>query len=149
MSEEAEADKAAARLLSHRALPEIKLRQKLLERGFSEEVVNSVVERFTQKGYLNDRDWAEGAVRGCQRKGQGAHRIRAFLRSHRIAEAVIEEVLPQEDEEEKRLAALLENRYHSRDLSLPSERQKVAASLYRKGFSPDAIWRAIKEESSS
>ena len=57
------AKSAAARLLAARQYSAAGLARKLAGRGFDEDEIESVIEKFTEMGYLNDLEFAKTIVR--------------------------------------------------------------------------------------
>ncbi len=74
---EKEARLFALRQLNYRPLNTAKLRSKLKEREFSEDIISTTIEEMTRLGYLNDLEWAEASLRGEIRKGRSVIYIKA------------------------------------------------------------------------
>jgi regulatory protein len=74
----------AARYATTRAKLNAYLQRKLAERGWSGDEpadVESLVERFSQRGYVNDVAYAETKAASLLRRGYGGRRIEASLRA--------------------------------------------------------------------
>lgn len=74
----------AARYATTRAKLNAYLQRKLAERGWDGEEpanVESLVERFSQRGYVNDAAYAESKAASLLRRGYGGRRIEASLRA--------------------------------------------------------------------
>ena len=61
----------AARLLAPRAMSEKTLREKLEKKEFAPEDIQYAVERLTEMGGLNDREFAQTVARYYRNKGFG------------------------------------------------------------------------------
>lgn len=81
----------AGRYATTRAKLAAYLRRKLQERGWagdSEAPVDSLVERFAERGYVNDALFAQGRTQSLLRRGYGSRRIEADLRAAGIGDDV-------------------------------------------------------------
>lgn len=120
------------------------LRQKLEERLVSAEVIEAVIDEFEQLGYLNDREWIAAFLR--QKSREGPRLLAAKLRAKGLPEEMIFEALASHKnpaEEQNQLLSLLKTRYRTKNLTDFKEKQKVIASLARKGFDISSIKQAI------
>ena len=135
---------AAAGQLSYRDLSAAGLREKLLKKGHSEDAADYALAYLTARGLLDDRRFAENAVRSYVRRGYGALRIRQELLrrgvAREIADAALEECTPEADT----LAALLDKKLHG-DVSDPKAVQRAVAFLQRRGFSWSDIRTALED----
>jgi len=69
------------------------LRRKLRERGWAGDVpadIDSLVQRFADRGYVNDAEFARAKTDSLLRRGYGGNRIAASLRAAGIEEKVME-----------------------------------------------------------
>jgi regulatory protein len=133
--------------LRSRASSEI---QKKLEQNLvSAPVIKRILTEFNQKGYLNDLAWVENFVRQQLARHLGPQAIALKLRAKGIPSDLVKQVLGQlegSESQEKHVLHLLKTRYSSRDLSQFKERNKVIASLIRKGFSFSVIRKVINTD---
>lgn len=113
----------------------------------SPSVIESVIEECQNSGYINDKDWLDAFIRSAKNKKCGPEWILQKLMSKGIARETAKNALKTEDSQEDRVArikALLEFKYRTRDLTDFKEKQKVIASLARKGFSFEDIKSAFR-----
>lgn len=138
-------DKAVA-LLASRARTEKEIADALLKNAYPEEVVARVMARLHEAGYLDDGDFAERWASSRATKGVGARRIRMELRQKGVDADTIESTITSMDDEQLQGGALTAARKAARgkDLSLPSERQKVLAALARRGYDYVAARQALQ-----
>jgi len=138
-------DKAVA-LLASRARTEKEIADALLKNAYPEEVVARVMARLHEAGYLDDGDFAERWASSRATKGMGARRIRMELRQKGVDADTIERTITSMDAEQLSDGALMAARKAARgkDLSLPSERQKVLAALARRGYDYAAARQALQ-----
>ena len=121
------------------------LKRLLKRKGYPQDIVEALITECQARGLLDDRAWLESFVR--QRLGrESARAVVAKLRAKGIpskeaAEAVA--CLQDPDEEKQQIARLLETRYRSRNLGDFKERQKVVASLLRRGYPYEAVAAAL------
>lgn len=137
-------EKAVA-LLSMRSRTERELREALRLAAYPETVVERVIERMSEAGYVDDADFAKSWAASRTSKGMGARRIRMELRQKGVASETIEDTLTALDEEDCFEGAMKAARKaaHGRDLSSPSDRQKITAALLRRGYDYSAARRAL------
>ena len=137
---------AALALLGRRDYTAAELRERLIEKGHDPGEVAEQVESLTADGSIDDRRVAAVHIRvASQIKGRGRVRIRQERAARGIAKAVIEShqnELPPDDE-----AAAIQ-RFLSRrkipEALTPQARNKVFQQLLRKGFTTDAISKALR-----
>jgi regulatory protein len=122
------------------------LKKLLAERCVQVSTINRVVADCLGWGYLNDAAWLESFVRS-RLKRQGAQAILSKLYAKGIpldtARAEIEK-WQNPDQEAEAISKLLRTRFRSKNLQDRKERQKVIASLMRKGFKLSAIQHAMQ-----
>lgn len=137
----------ALKRLSLKNQPSTELQQHLERKLVAESTITRIITECQQYGYLNDHNWLESFVRQQMARNIGPNAILMKLRSKGITQETAQTVLSgmdnQEDQSE-RIAHLLKTRYRKRDLSDYRSKQKVIASLIRKGFSFETILSAIK-----
>lgn len=135
----------ALKRLSERAISEARLREKLAERGYGEEVIGLVVERCRECGALDDRALAEAVISARRQAGQGRRRVARYLSEigipRRLAEELLDEAFDPRSEADEAEAAL-EARYGERRLD-PREAERATQFLVRRGFSAGAAREAV------
>ena len=135
---------AAARQLSYRALSAAALRDKLIEKGHSEDAANYAVAWLIERRLLDDAAYAESVVRSYARRGYGAARIRQELTRRGVDRGTAEAALLGYVPESAQLRALLDKRLRG-DVSDRKEIDKAVAALQRRGFSWQEIRDALAE----
>ncbi len=140
--------KKAFTYLSYRALPSLKLRQKLKKAGFTEEAIDKTIALMMKKGYLNDYelcvDYAV-ALRNSKRFGRA--RLLKELYAKGFTREQTEEAIEAAFEDYDTVAAvteLLEKKFPSLCAEDRQARAKATAYLYRMGYSYDDINNAIE-----
>jgi regulatory protein len=135
-------------LLNRRAYTAHKLKEKLKEKEYSRDSREKVAQECIDQGCLNDRLWAESFVRVQIAKKYGRTVIAQKLRMKGIEGDLIQEVLEKylHEDSSQCIQELLETRYRNRDLEDPREKQKVIASLLRRGFDYSSIRKHIHSE---
>ena len=139
----------ALKILSYQSLSTAELKKRLLERTHEESLVNSVLDRLTSQGYLDDRRFIEGFVFSRREsKHYGRKRIELELRLKGLDSVLVGDMLEQlypADEDQLQLRKNLEKKLKS--LGPPMDAKK-AARLYnyliRRGFARDAAFREIR-----
>jgi len=136
----------ALNFLSYRPRSEAEVRRNLRRKDVEDQVIESVVERLTQAGLLDDgefaRYWVENRV---QFKPRGARALRQELWEKGIPDAVVAETLEGFDEEgaARRVAQAGARRMARLD---PRDfRRKLSAYMARRGFSYAVIKPLVEE----
>ncbi len=136
---------AALALLGRRDYTAAELRQRLLDKEHPRDEVDAEIAALTEDRTINDRRVATAHIRiASQIKGRGRLRIRQELAARgierRLADELIAE-LPAEDETAAIAKFLGRKRYPAKPTA--QERQKIYQQLLRKGFTGDAISKAL------
>ena len=135
----------AVSLLAVRARTERELRDALHQCAYSEVVIDRVIARMNEAGYIDDADFASQWAASRTGKGLGTRRIAMELRQKGVDAEQIEQALGQIDEEERTESALraAQKAARGRELSSPADRQKVFAALMRRGYDSASAKKAI------
>ncbi len=134
---------AAAKQLSYRALSQIKLREKLLEKGHPEDAVDYAIAWLEERKMLDDASYAEDIVHSYERRGYGAMRIRQELYRRGIDKDTTQEALEEFSPNQQQMLDLLEKRLRG-DCSDRREVEKAVAALQRRGYLWDDIRTALR-----
>ena len=105
------------------------------------EISQAIIDRLCEKGYIDDRKFAEFWVENrFVKKGVSQKRLRMELMKKGISQEVIDEVLDgRSDEDElRKMIAKKRSKY--------DDPQKLVAYLCRQGFSYDLVRRMVEEE---
>jgi regulatory protein len=119
---------------------------KLRRRGFAPDTVEATMARLAERGYLDDRSFAQGLVR---RRGElrGPLALSAELASKGVDRALADEVLAEFDPDAQLASATrLAERLHARR-PVSSYREMldgVGAKLLRRGFSATVVRAACR-----
>lgn len=146
------AKKRAMNLLLKNDLTEKKLREKLTENKYPTQCIEEAIDYVKSYHYIDDRRYAHGFIAS---KAQSTSKsvIRNKLIEKGISKDIIDSELNEfyEDDplnsgvEEELIKKLLIKKCHGRfDLEY-EERQKIFASIYRKGFSLDKVSKIFDE----
>lgn len=142
-------DAAAARAfvvnsLAARAQSVGEIERKLAARGVAPHVAEAVVAEAAGLGYLDDTELAEQLARGYRGRRYGRRRAAVAMRRRLLDAATVDAALDEAyaDADE---AALALDALGGRALSDPGDRRRAVAFLLRRGFSPDAAWRAMRD----
>jgi len=139
-------EKAIA-LLASRARTEKEIVDSLRKNAYPEAAIARVMARLHEAGYIDDADFAEQWTAARISKGLGTRRIRMELFRKGVSQEDIDETLSSIDEQDIMASALksAQKAARGKDLSLPAERQKVIASLARRGFDYSLARAALDE----
>jgi regulatory protein len=141
----------AFRLLARKARSTAELRAKLLERAPAEEhVVEQVIARLQELGYVNDQQLASDyAVARLQLKPMGRRRLREELRRKRLPEDAIESALDDAYarlDEDALIARAVRKWVRTKGApKTKAEVKRLFDHLVRLGFDYEHIRRAVRE----
>ncbi len=135
----------ALELLSRRPMSSRELRDKLVQKGESEERAEACVRWLRENRLLDDESYAADVARHCAAKGYGAGRIRQELFRRGVErelwDAALEEKPDNRDSLDRYIAS------HLRDPKDRGQVRKVSAALYRRGWSWEEIRSALRRYS--
>lgn len=141
----------AARYATTRAKLTAYLRRKLRERGWDgagAAPVAALVERFAERGYVNDGAFASARTDALLRRGYGARRIGSALRAAGIdaetAEGLRERIDGDAEDAALRYARRKRIGPFSGRRPDPAEKRRWIASMARAGHSIDLILRVLE-----
>ncbi len=133
------------RLLSYRSYSCRELRDKLLQKRFSEADADAAVERMRSCGYLDDARYAAELARHYARKSYGAQRIRSELNRRGIPREYWDEAISELPDSSDELDRYLEK--HPFDPADPDAKRKLTAALSRRGYTWEEIRQALERQS--
>lgn len=136
---------AALALLGRRDYTAAELRTRLIEKEHARDEVDAVIADLIEDRTINERRVAAAHIRVAnQIKGRGRLRIRQELAARgidrRLADELIAE-LPQDDEAAAIRKFIERKRFPEKPTQ--AERQKLYQQLLRKGFTGEAISKAL------
>ena len=140
------AKEKAFSLLSMRQYSRKQLSDMLRER-FDEYTSEAVTERIEELGYIDDRKFAASLLEGVvSAKHMSPRAARNYLLSKGISPELTDELIEgYAGGETEDIKELFERKYSRYDLTDRDDREKVKASLFRKGFSVRDIMQAMEE----
>lgn len=139
----------ALRLLARRDFAIAELRTRLLDRGYDASSINDLLNDFIANGALDDRRFAAAFVRrAIAGKGRGRYRIARELEHRGVPRPIVEDALAGvADDEAQALRRILMRKRWPAEPSI-AERRRMFQHLLRRGFSSDAIKRALASSGS-
>jgi regulatory protein len=150
----AERKKVARKLfamLDRRLQPVARLRGKLIERGYSEQAVDEVLERMAAEGLYSDRRYAEAFCRDCLlNRAVGRRYLVSKLREKQVpgpvASIVAAEILDDDTERELAHQAARTRWRRQRDPQDRNSLAKVVRFLQGRGFPAGLANQAARDE---
>ncbi|MDG4552691.1 MAG: regulatory protein RecX [Candidatus Competibacter sp.] len=143
------ADPAAIRakaldLLARREHSRLELRQKLIQRGFPAERIESALDQLTEERLLDEARFAELYACGRADKGYGPLRIGRELRERGVPQELVDTVLARlEDDWLPKLRELHRKRFKSLAPANAAERMRQTRVLRQHGFTLEQIKHLI------
>ncbi|MBQ9249594.1 MAG: regulatory protein RecX [Oscillospiraceae bacterium] len=132
----------ALELISRRAMSRKELRDKLLQKGETEDTAEYCAQWLEENGFLNDENYAAAVARHYAAKGYGVGRVRSELSRRGIARELWDEAMEAMPEPDDKLEKFISSR-----LKDPQDRvqvQKISNALYRRGYSWEEIRSALR-----
>lgn len=127
----------ALQFINHRPRSVEETRRRLLEKGFSDEVVGVTLEKLIEKGWLNDLDFARQWIENRNTFRPRSNRLLAYeLRLKGVADDNITQALETYGADENALAyqAGIKKAKQCRHAAKPDFDKKVGGYLGRRGF---------------
>lgn len=135
----------ALNLIFRRSRSEWEIRDYLKRNQYEPEVIDSIVERLTDRNYLNDLHFAKSWVDNRRLlKLTSKRRLTQELRQKRVSDEIIEQVLGEDETDELQLLKDLVER--KRKQTKYQDNLKLMQYLARQGFSYDVIKEAINSK---
>lgn len=139
----------ALRYLGYRPRTTREVERHLAAKGYEPDLVRRAVSEMTDRGYLNDRRFAEAWVEERRgRKGYGALALKRELEQKGISPVIAEDVLSGlDDEGEQKLAReTAEKRYRRlAGEAWPTVERRLGQYLLRRGFEPSLVYGLLHE----
>jgi regulatory protein len=141
----------AVKLLAAKPRSVVELRERLLEKSWTNaEIVNEILDRLKEYGYLNDAQFAHDlAVSKIRQKPQGKRRLQQTLSRKRIdkkvADKALEQVFEVHSESELVERALIKRIRLRGKPETREETKKLFDYLLRQGFQYDLIREQIQQ----
>ena len=144
----ARAKKKALAILDKTMSSKEQIRTKLRRNEFSDDVINKVIELLEEYNLLNDYEYARAYIASYQNK-KSMRELKFELQKRGIDRDIIEELVSNIDSSEMEIANIekIVRKYRDSEGNIPIEkRQKIMASLYRKGYDKNNIIRVLDKE---
>lgn len=135
-------------LLQSRDYTKRQLEDKLRQGDYPQECIEEAVAYVESYGYIDDRRYARDFIE-YHIQTKSIARIETDLMRKGIAKDIIREAFDElgnmgvEQDESAMIRDLLQKKKYCPDTATKQEQQKIYGFLYRKGFSPEAIIRAL------
>lgn len=145
MNEAAKCRETVMRILARRDHSVAELGRKLAVRGFSPQVAEAEIACLLEKGYLNDRRYAERWASSALESGRCyGPRLRAELRQRGVDPETVSEVIADltcGDDEAHALQLLVQRKFPDFNIreSDDRSRRRIFGFLQRRGFSSSKI----------
>ncbi|MDA8338532.1 MAG: regulatory protein RecX, partial [Nitrospiraceae bacterium] len=136
----------AFRLLGYRDRSEKEMYEKLTRKGFSEKVSGETVVYLRDKGFIDDRRFAEILKRDAvDRKHLGKRGARNYLINRGIAGDIVDDVLGDDDDYFDAAKRLVERKLRNmKDYDSEKIKRRLWGMLSRRGFSYDTIKKVLQ-----
>lgn len=135
----------ALHLLSKRSFLALELEERLVSKGLSPTAARSVLCFCQSKGYLDDAEEMKRLIGKERKKGKSTTAIFFKLKAKKGIDPSFVRACLKDSSDSEALRKQLSKYASKLDLNHPVEKQKVAARLLRKGFSFDAVIKALSD----
>lgn len=139
------------RRLSMQSMLSTALKRSLKERLVPEAVIRKVIDELLELRFINDEEWAASFVRSQSSRKVGPRAIAQKLAQKGVRGEKLELALEKSwdvNDQKTMILSLLKSKYAKKDLTDFKEKQKVVASLIRKGFDLSVIFSCIPQRNS-
>jgi regulatory protein len=139
-----EARKKAMDYLARREYGRLELQTKLERAGFNTETARVAVDRLASENLQCDRRFIENFIQSRINKGKGPVRIRIELEERRLESELVDEVLPECDEDWFAMARNIREKKFGIELPVEfKEKARQMRFLQYRGFEPGHIQAAV------
>lgn len=141
----ARAKKKALAILDKTISSKEQLRTKLRRNDFTDEVIEKVITLLVEYNLLNDLDYAKSYIASYKNK-KSIRELKFELQKRGISKDIINDLIETIDDRELEVSNIekVVRKYRDGEGNIPPEkRQKVMASLYRKGYAKDNILKVL------
>ena len=135
-------------LLKSRDYTKKQLEDKLRQGDYPKECIEEAIAYVESYGYIDDRRYVRDFIE-YHMQTKSRTRMEMDLQRRGVAKDVIRNVFEElgdlgvEQDESAMIRNLLQKKNYCTDTATKQEQQKMYGFLYRKGFSPEAIMRAL------
>lgn len=139
----------AMNLLTKHSFTERKLREKLIEGGYPDDIVDDALQYMIGYGYVDDRAYARDYITSHD-QDKSIRRMVNDLMSKGVSKDIIDEVLadiegtPDAVDEEEQIRRLLTKRRLDISEPSPEDMRKIYSYLTGRGYSMDTIRRVLR-----
>lgn len=145
LSDEGKLKQKALEWIMGRPHSERELRDYLYRKKAEKDLIESIVEEFREKKYLNDEAFATWFVELRRRKNKSTREISSELRGKGVSAVIVQRVIDDDEKTDKESLKLLFTKLSTR--SRYKDQNKLKAYLVSKGFSYSDIKEALSENS--
>lgn len=137
--------KKAYNILSFRSHGEKELIRKLISKDIEKQAAEYAAFYMKKKGYINDENYAEELLEYYNNKKFGKSRIRTEMIKKGLSREIIDDILEDFENDDKKVQQLLERRYSVEELQDKKIKNRAISYLLRQGYSYDEIFRQIRK----
>jgi regulatory protein len=138
--------KYAFRLLGYRDRSENEMYERLIRKGFSEKIALDIVDYMKEKGFIDDRRFAEILRKDAvDRRYLGKRGTRHYLINKGIADDIVDDVLGEDDDYLDAAKSFVEKKLRNmKNIDEDALKRKLWGMLSRRGFSYDTIKKVLE-----
>ena len=127
----------------------VQCRQFLARKKYSAELIDTLLKEFQTKKYIDDQRFVQILIASLVERKKSKRAIILKLKETHLPtelwEGKLKEIYNSEEEKENLKEQFDKLLFRYRDLPLNKQKEKVFASLYRKGFNLDDIHTVVQE----
>lgn len=131
-------------LLSVRSLSRAELLDKLAHRECPPAEAESIADRLTELGYLNDEQYAVSLVAHYAAKGYGPYKIKDELYRRGVPKEHWDQALDRRENPADHLDAFLEKKLRGLSAPTPQDMKRAGDALARRGYSWQEVSAALR-----
>lgn len=146
MAEDKTALKKAVDFLARREHGQQELRYKLSAKGFSEEEIESALQRLTEKDLQSDERFVESYIASRYQRGHGPYKITAELKQRGIDEHLISRLLYEEKYDwYEQAMQVYSKKYSDKPIVDINDKAKRSRFMQQRGFSAEHMQYVFEE----
>lgn len=132
--------------LARSSKTKVQMIEKTLEKGYPRDVIDVIIGEFENLGYIDDYNYARNYYE-LKVTSKSLYYIKNMLRSKGVSDSIISEVLIDADDsyEIKQIEKFLDMKLRGNRNITSNEKNKIIASLFRKGYKTSNIYLIISQ----
>ncbi|MEF9951209.1 MAG: regulatory protein RecX [Clostridium sp.] len=140
-----EAYNKALDIISFKDSTSFEIKNKLSKRGYSDDVIEYVIEKLSNYNFINDEKYAQNQLKYLEKyKKQGKNKIMYSLKQKGVSKDILENLEFNEEIEYESAKSLFEKKLKQLEND-PKKKEKIYRYLASRGFTNSIVLKLIKD----